>query len=104
MPSTTEAREFELVMALAARAGRVVPWMVVEEQKFKTGDWVLLRRGNQTKFSKFEARIWLGPCKVRTVQQPHYELDKHLEDVPENPYMCDTFDCAYIGGRRPENR
>ena len=75
LSSTKEAREFELAIALAARAERVVPRMVTEEQKFKTGDWVLLRRGNQPKGSKFEARMWLGPYKVRTVQHPHYELE-----------------------------
>ena len=75
LPSTNEAREFELAIALAARAERVVPRMVTEEQKFKTGDWVLLRRGNQPKGSKFEARMWLEPYQVNTVQYPRYELE-----------------------------
>ena len=38
----------------------------------------MLRKGNQPKGSKFEARMWLGPYKVRTVQHPRYEL----EDAP----------------------
>ena len=62
LPSTKEASEFELTIGLAARAERVVPLMVTEEQKFKIGDWVLLRRGNQPKVSKFEARMWLAPA------------------------------------------
>ena len=60
---------------MAARARRVVPRMKTEEQKFITGDWVLLRRGKQPKGSKFEARMLLGPYKVRTVQHQRYELE-----------------------------
>ena len=97
LPSTKEAREFELAIALAARAERVVSRMVTEEQKFKTGDWVLLGRENQPKGSKFEARMWLEPYNVRTVQPRVMNRKIHLEDVPENPYVCDTFDCTYRG-------
>ena len=74
-PSTDGARQLELGIALAARAERLVPQMVTEEQKFKIGDWVLSRRGNQPEGSKFEARMWLGPYKVRAVQHPRYELE-----------------------------
>ena len=38
LPSTKEERGFELAIALVAHAERVVPRMVMEEQKFKTGD------------------------------------------------------------------
>ena len=61
LPCTKEAREFELAVALSACEERVVPRMVIEEQKLNTGDLILLRRGNQPKGSKFEARMWLGP-------------------------------------------
>ena len=53
--SIKEAREFELAITLVARAERVVPRMVTEEQKFKAVDWVFLRKGDQSKGSKFEA-------------------------------------------------
>ena len=75
LPSTKESREFELAIALAARAERVVSRMVTEEQKFKTGDWVLLGRGNQPKLSKFEAQMWMEPYNVRTVMHPPYEYE-----------------------------
>ena len=65
LPSTKEARAFQLVIALTARAERVVPQMVSEEQKLKMGDWALLRRENQPKESKFETRMWLRPYKVK---------------------------------------
>ena len=45
--STEESKEFELAIALAACAERVVPRMMTEEQIFKTGYWEFLRRGNQ---------------------------------------------------------
>ena len=68
LPSTKEAREFELAIALSEHAERAVRRMVKGEQKLKTGDWVLLRKRKQPKGFKFEARMWLGPYKVRTVQ------------------------------------
>ena len=53
--SSKESREFELAIALDARAEILVPLMMTEGQKLKTGDWAFLRRGNQPKGSKFEA-------------------------------------------------
>ena len=49
--------------------------MMAKEQKFKSGDWVSFRKGNEPKGSKFESRMWLGPYKVRTVRTPRYELE-----------------------------
>ena len=56
-PSTEKASEFELAIALAVLVESVVPRMVMKEEKFKTGYPVLLRRGNQPKGAKFEARM-----------------------------------------------
>ena len=35
----------------------------------------MLRRGNQPKYSRFDARMWIGPYKVGTVQHSRYELE-----------------------------
>ena len=83
LPSTKEAREFELTITLAPCAERVVHQIVTEEQKFEMGDRVLLRRGNQLKGSKFKARMRPGLYKVRTGQHPRYEL----ENAPGRRYQ-----------------
>ena len=35
----------------------------------------MLRRGTQPKDSKFEARMWLGPYKVKIVRHQSHELE-----------------------------
>ena len=60
-------RPFELALALINRAERFVPRTFQKEAHYQIGDIVLLRRGKQPEGSKFEARMWLGPLKVISV-------------------------------------
>ena len=68
------ARPLELALALIMRAERLIPRIESQEAIFEIGDLVLLRRGNQPRGSKFEARMWLGPFEVVSVHHPRYTL------------------------------
>ncbi len=62
------ARPFELAMGLISRAERLVPRILQKEAHYQIGDMVLLRCGRQPEGSKSEARMWLGPFKVISVE------------------------------------
>ena len=61
-------RPFELALALTNRAERLVPRTLQKEMHYQIVDRVLLRRGRQPEGSRFEARMWLGPFKVISVE------------------------------------
>ena len=69
------ARPFELALALINRAERLLPRTLQKEAQYQIGDRVLLRRGKRPDGSKFEARTWLGPFNVISVEHPHYVLE-----------------------------
>ena len=69
------ALPFELALALTKRTERLVPRTFQKEARYQIGDRVLLRRGKEPEGSKFEARMWLGPFNVISVEQPRYLLE-----------------------------
>ncbi len=72
------ARLFELAMALINRAERLVPRTLQKEAGYQIGDMLLCRSGKQPEGSKFDARVWLGPFKVISVERPGYALENAL--------------------------
>ncbi len=70
----TNARSFELAMASINLVERIVPCTLQNEVRYQIGDMVLLRHGKQPEGSNFEARTWLGPFKVISVEHARYAL------------------------------
>ena len=62
-------------MALINRAERLMLRTVHGDTCYQIGDMVLLRRGRLPEGSKFQARMWLGPCKVISAHHPRFELE-----------------------------
>ena len=69
------ARPFELSLALTNRAELLVPRTFPKEARYQIGSRVLLRSGKQSEGPIFEARMWLGPYKVISVEHPRYVLE-----------------------------
>ena len=61
-------------MGLINRAQRLVPRTLQKEARFHIGDILLLRRGKQPEGSKFEARMWLEPFQLISVERTRYVL------------------------------
>ncbi len=83
----THARPFELALELINRAERLVPRTFQKEPNYQVGDRVILRRGEQSEGSNFEARMWLGPSKVIAVENPRYMLENAPGRKSRNPAL-----------------
>ncbi len=82
------ARPFELALELINRAERLLPCTLQKEAHYQIGDRLLLRRGKQQEGSKFEKRMWLGPFKVISVEQPRYVLENAPGRNSRKPVYC----------------
>ncbi len=85
------ARTFGLPMALINRAERLVPRTLENEARYQIGDMVLLRNGKRPEGSKFEARMWLGPFKVISVEHPRYILENAPGRKSRNLYTLGVY-------------